>query len=326
MAEPGLLDEFLTRVARVGRGRGPARDPLELCSELLGDKGEVSGLVAALDILEGIEALDREDFLRFCQGLAAWFGVDKVAVEAAIATYHKTGDARVLHEAAEPRSQELIRRINRAPGTTARLVALRARLIDLTRTHPDLKGVDRDFLHLFSSWFNRGFLELRHVDWSSPASALEKIISYEAVHEISGWDDLRQRVADPDRRLSAFFHPAMPGEPLIFVEVALMAEIPGAIGDIIAVKRDPVDPEAAKVAVFYSILNCQKGLRGISFGNFLIKQVVSELQRELPGLSTFVTRSPVPDLRRRADAKGIEAPGIAGLENAWGSWPIPSMI
>lgn len=306
MAERSSLSDLLGRIARVGRGSAVARDPLTLCEELLGDRGEVSGLATALEILDGVETLDDEALGAFFAGLADRFCVDHAALGKVMAEWdgHSAEGARAIHAASEPRSQELIRRINRAPGATARLVALRARLVQHARANPALRGLDGDFLHLFSSWFNRGFLELRHVDWSSPADILEKIIAYEAVHEITGWEDLRQRVADPDRRLFAFFHPAMPDDPLIFVEVALMAEIPGAIGQIINGSRKALDPEAATVAVFYSISTCQAGLRGISFGNFLIKQVVAELQGELAGLNTFVTLSPVPGLRRWAMAGG----------------------
>jgi len=221
--------------------------------------------------------------------------------------------ARMIHSASEPPSQELIRRLNRVPGATARLVAMRGQLLTLLRGNPDLHGLDADFQHLFSSWFNRGFLEIRRIDWSTPAAILEKIIAYEAVHEITGWDDLRQRVADPDRRLFAFFHPAMPADPLIFVEVALVAEIPSAIAPILDQDRDRTNPAEANVAVFYSISNCQAGLRGISFGNFLIKQVVTELQRELKGLDCFVTLSPVPGLRRWVE-QGDNAERILGAE------------
>jgi malonyl-CoA decarboxylase len=160
----------------------------------------------------------------------------------------------------------------------------------------DLAALDRDIVHLLSSWFNRGFLVLRRIDWSSPANILEKIIRYEAVHEIRDWDDLRRRIDPVDRRCYAFFHPALVDEPLIFVEVALTEAIPGAIAPLLAEDRLPVAIERARTAVFYSISNTQRGLGGISFGSFLIKQVVEELQRELPRLENFVTLSPVPGL------------------------------
>src|SRR5436853_3812180 len=182
-----------------------------------------------------------------------------------------------------------------APGGTKALVARRERLMNALDHREDLAAVDADFVRLFSSWFNRGFLVLRRIDWSTPAIILEKIIRYEAVHQIRDWDDLRARIDPPDRRCYAFFHPALVDEPLIFVEVALTRDIPARIAPILAPKREPVEPERATTAVFYSISNCQRGLAGVSFGHFLIKQVVEEVSRELPRLATFVTLSPAPN-------------------------------
>ena len=201
----------------------------------------------------------------------------------------------------KPRRQELLRRLNLAPGGTAALVRMREQLLDALDHRDDLKAVDADFVHLFSSWFNRGFLVLRRIDWSTPAMILEKIIRYEAVHRIRSWDDLRRRIDPPDRRCYAFFHPALLDEPLIFVEVALSREIPDAIAPILSVQRDGVEPDKATTATFYSISNCQRGLAGVSFGNFLIKQVVQEISRENPRLKTFVTLSPAPDFARWLD-------------------------
>jgi malonyl-CoA decarboxylase len=185
---------------------------------------------------------------------------------------------------------------------------MREQLLDAMDHREDLAIVDDDFVHLFSSWFNRGFLVLRRIDWSTPASILEKIIRYEAVHQIRDWEDLRRRVDPPDRRCYAFFHPAMVDEPLIFVEVALTREIPGAIAPILSDKREQVVPDRATTAVFYSITNCQRGLTGVSFGHFLIKQVVEEVSRELPRIANYVTLSPAPnfatwlDRERKSDA------------------------
>jgi malonyl-CoA decarboxylase len=173
-------------------------------------------------------------------------------------------------------------------------VAMRADLLTLMKGNKDLAALDRDVVHLLSSWFNRGFLVLRRIDWSTPANILEQIIRYEAVHEIRDWNDLRRRIDPIDRRCYAFFHPALVDEPLIFVEVALTESIPGAIAPLLAEDRELVPVERARTAVFYSISNTQRGLGGISFGNFLIKQVVEELRRELPRLENFVTLSPVP--------------------------------
>jgi malonyl-CoA decarboxylase len=309
MAERKFLNDLLSRMTLAGRRRrareeGSEKSVMALFDRLLGEEGEASGLVTAMQALEQFEAGSEAEKRGVFDDIAGRYGVDDAALSAAISDW-KAGDtdaARRIHFAAEPQSQDLIRRLNRVPGATARLVKMRADLLAANHSAPELKGLDQDFQHLFSSWFSRGFLEIRRIDWETPAAILEKIIAYEAVHEITGWDDLRQRVADPDRRLFAFFHPAMPADPLIFVEVALLADIPDAIGPIIASERDVIDPADASVAVFYSISNCQKGLRGISFGNFLIKQVVAELQRELPGLQTFVTLSPVPGLRKWAEA------------------------
>jgi malonyl-CoA decarboxylase len=173
---------------------------------------------------------------------------------------------------------------------------MRADLLELMREDGGLAVVDRDFAHLFGSWFNRGFLVLRRIDWSSPATVLEKIIRHEAVHEIRGWDDLRRRIDPDDRRCYAFFHPALIDEPLIFVEVALTQGAPEAIAPLLAAKRSRLAKEKARVAAFYSISNCQQGLTGVNFGSFLIKQVVEEIRRELPKIETFVTLSPAPGL------------------------------
>jgi malonyl-CoA decarboxylase len=191
--------------------------------------------------------------------------------------------------------------MNLSPGGTAALVAMRKEVLGRLREEPVLRPLDSDLRHLFASWFNRGFLELRRIDWQTPAAVLEKLIAYEAVHEIQGWDDLRRRLA-PDRRCFGFFHPALPGEPLIFVEVALVQGLSSAIQPLLA--RDGGEDAArerearADTAIFYSISNCQEGLRGVSFGNFLIKQVVEELKAELPQLTRFATLSPVPGFRR----------------------------
>ena len=228
-----------------------------------------------------------------------------------------------LHFLAEPRRQELFRRLNRAPGGTRALVQLREDLLEFKREDKSLETVDRCLAHLFVSWFNRGFLVLRRIDWSTPANILEKIIRYEAVHEIRDWDDLRRRIDPADRRCYAFFHPALVDEPLIFVEVALTEAIPDAIAPLLAEARPLVTADRARTAVFYSISNCQQGLAGISFGNFLIKQVVEELRRELPRLETYVTLSPVPGfqkwMKKRADSFSPEEAALAAEINdpAW---------
>lgn len=270
---------------------------VELCEELLSRRGEASGVALGREILDRYAELTTGPRIAFFEALAERFGPDRTRLAAAIEAWQKNPSeqaATELHLAAEPRRQELFRRLNLAPGGTAALVAMRAQLLDALVYRGDLKAVDADFVHLFSSWFNRGFLVLRRIDWSAPAIVLEKIIRYEAVHEIRDWDDLRRRIDPPDRRCFAFFHPALVDEPLIFVEVALAKDIPSAIGPILARERDIVSPHKATTAAFFSISNTQKGLAGVSFGNFLIKQVVEDISRDHPSLSTFVTLSPCP--------------------------------
>jgi malonyl-CoA decarboxylase len=278
-----------------GRTQGP-QAVVNLCTELLSGRGEASGVALALEVLDAYQTLDSEGQRVFFAALLQSFGPNEKKLSRAIDAWRATpsdATAAALHFASEPRRQELLRRLNRAPGGTAALVRMRADLIDLKAKHPELAPVDLDFQHLLSSWFNRGFLALRRIDWSTPANILEKIIIYEAVHAIAGWDDLRRRIDPVDRRCYAFFHPAMLDEPLIFVEVALTQTPPAAIEPLLAQSRTHETLEKARTAAFYSISNCQRGLAGISFGNFLIKQVVEELQRELPQIETFVTLSPV---------------------------------
>jgi malonyl-CoA decarboxylase len=274
-----------------------ASDLIDLCEALLSGRGEASGTAMAREVLDRYQDLDEAGRLSFFTILAQVYGPDREKLAQAIESWRaqpNDDDASDLHFSSEPRRQELIRRLNRAPGGTSALVAMRSDLLDQMKGHKDLAALDRDVVHLLSSWFNRGFLVLRKIDWSTPANILEQIIRYEAVHEIRDWNDLRRRIDPVDRRCYAFFHPALVDEPLIFVEVALTEQIPGAIAPLLAADRQLVATERARTAVFYSISNTQRGLGGISFGSFLIKQVVEELRRELPKLENFVTLSPVP--------------------------------
>src|SRR5579859_535660 len=292
----------LLQRGKLDDGKGDADGLIELCEALLSGRGEASGTAMASEVLDRYRDLDVDQRRAFFSALSQKFGPDRDKVNKAIEAWMADpgdGNGGALHFAAEPRRQELIRRLNRAPGGTADLVEMRADLLDLMNGDKkagdkNLASLDRDVVHLLGSWFNRGFLVLRRIDWSTPANILEKIIRYEAVHEIGGWNDLRRRIDPVDRRCYAFFHPALVDEPLIFVEVALTEEIPNAIAPLLAEDREPVAVERARTAVFYSVSNTQRGLGGISFGNFLIKQVVEELRRELPKLETFVTLSPVP--------------------------------
>jgi len=252
----------------------------------------------AREILSRYAELKTGPRIAFFEALASGFGPDRARLSAAATAWtNAPSDAAAakLHRASEPRRLELFRRLNLAPGGTAALVRMRAQLLEAMDHRDHLAAIDDDFLHLFSSWFNRGFLVLRTIDWSTPANLLEKIIRYEAVHAIRDWNDLRARIDSPDRRCYAFFHPALVDEPLIFVEVALTRGIPPGIDPILSAKRERIEPERATTAVFYSISNCQRGLAGVSFGHFLIKQVVEEVGRQIPRLSTFVTLSPAPN-------------------------------
>ena len=302
-----FLADLISSISQRGRALvehaqwvGGRRDlpPLDqMCEALLSSRGEASGVALATMILDRYACMNDDDKCRFLCLLVDQFGADEAGLAQAIASYQAHPDHHhlmALHQAAEPRRQELIRRLNLSSGGTQSLVRMREDLFRFEKGHPGLAALDADFRHLFSSWFNRGFLVLRPIDWQTPANILEKIIRYEAVHAIKSWDDLRSRLAPPDRRCFAFFHPQIIDDPLIFVEVALTADIPASITDVLTDQRVPLDPKKATTAVFYSISNCQEGLRGISFGNFLIKQVVEELTRQGFGLKTFVTLSPVP--------------------------------
>lgn len=287
-------------------------DLATLAGDLVSHRGEASGVAIAAEILARYALLGPEEKVRFLGGLVERFGPDQERVARAVEAWRTDPTPLAvseLHIAAEPLRQELLRRLNLAPNGTFSLVRLREDVLELMGDEPALKVLDTDLVHLFSSWFNRGFLVVRRIDWSTPANILEKLIQYEAVHEIDGWDDLRRRIEPADRRCYAFFHPQLADEPLIFVEIALTTGIPDAIAPLLAPDRRPLAAKEATTAVFYSISNCQKGLAGISFGSFLIKQVVQELKRDLPQLATFVTLSPAPGFAVWLDRERNEEDG-----------------
>ena len=275
---------------------------VKACYKLLESDGEASSIALASRALAIYQRLSSAEKSSFFARLTTDFAAEPGPIDAAYLAYQEVRDNQSLQrlfEACEPRRQELFRRLNLASDGTYELVKMREDLLALLREQPELTAIDDDFAHLFGSWFNRGFLMLKRIDWNTPASILEKIIRYEAVHEIQDWDDLRRRLDARDRRCFAFFHPAIGDEPLIFVEVALHKGLPSRIQPILSgessySKKGIDDPEDADTAAFFGISNCQTGLRGISFGNFLIKQVVQELSQELPQLKYFVTLSPVP--------------------------------
>jgi malonyl-CoA decarboxylase len=272
---------------------------LEACDRLLTEAGESISQKLASEALALYQDLTPESKLTFFLTLAERFNPDVSAVRDMAARYAQSGDAQDLIDLigqAEPPRQELFRRLNQVPHGCAVLVRMRVTLLQHLKKNPSLRLVDADLQHLLSSWFNPGFLSLESLNWQSPAGLLEKIIAHEAVHEIDGWADLRRRL-EPDRRLFAYFHPALPNEPLIFVEVALLTEVPNAIAPLLDRKAvAAIEPKQVKVAAFYSISNCQPGLKGVHLGNFLIKRVAESLQKEFPSLKTFCTLSPIPGL------------------------------
>ena len=271
-----------------------------LCRMMMESDGEYSSLLLAERILNAYEGLGDAERLQFYTLLIEDYDIDVPEIRDAVAEYEQNPDAATLvriTSASEPRRQELLRRINLTPGGTRRLVKMREHLLGTMRDHPQLKRIDADFHHLFNSWFNRGFLVMEPLGWTTPAHILERIIAYEAVHEIASWKELRSRLQPADRYCYGFFHPSMEDEPLVFVEVALTNHIPRGIEEILCGERAIATPESASCAIFYSISNCHRGLAGVSFGNFLIKQVATNLKLRFPQLKTFATISPAPGLR-----------------------------
>ena len=272
----------------------------ELINNVASAKGEVSAILHAEAFMVHCENLNDTDLIKLFEFIRDDFDINPAKISEAAENYNKNRNSNnliKLMKLTEPGRREIFKRCNGITRGTIRLVHLRKRLLDLLVKMPELKAVDYDLVYLLKNWFNRGFLILRPINWETPAHILEKIIAYEAVHQINSWDELRARLAPKDRKCFAFFHPAMQDEPIIFVEVALMKLMPDKIGDILEEERTFLDPDEANVAVFYSISNCQQGLTGISFGNFLIKQVANDLNLEFPNLNKFVTLSPVPGLR-----------------------------
>jgi malonyl-CoA decarboxylase len=269
--------------------------------------GEVSSIAFAGHLLDLIESETNDDLDEYLSYLLEAYDIDTESLLRNIEAYSKDKNDKnlgLIGTFSEPRWIELFRRLNATPGGTHRLIKLRERIKSLLKDGKvHLKSLDAGLLKLFKYWFNSSFLVLEKIDWSTPANVLEKIIEYEAVHEINSWDDLRARLAPNDRQCFAFFHPLIPEDPLIFVEVALTNQIPESIESVIKIDRDEIEYKQINTAVFYSISNCQDGLAGISFGNFLIKKVAHKLKQEISTLDKFVTLSPVPGLMRWMENK-----------------------
>jgi len=311
---PGLLGNLL-RVLRERRGT----DMHFLCRHLLSERGEASQTALATEIINDYNAMNAGQRRAFFQMLCHDFSPEESAIRRAAAAYESSPGPESLaglFAAVEPPRQELIRRINTAPRGTETLVAMREHVIALSSHASNFSVLDADLKHLFRSWFNRGFLRMERISWKTSALLLEKLIRYESVHEINGWPDLHRRL-EADRRCFAFFHPALADEPIIFVEVALANGLTGDSEPLLDIAAPVLPPEKADAAIFYSINNCLKGLRGVPFGSFLIKQVVAELAAEFPNIKTYATLSPLPRfaqaLRDEKNEDGFTHPRLARL-------------
>jgi len=319
MKSPAFIQRLFAPAAKTsGKADRHTRKTVSLCHALLSERGEASGAALAREALAAYRLLAGPALTAFFDVLAEEFAPEPRSVmEAADAYRQEASQSNLiqLQRALEAPRQELFRRLNLASGGTAALIEMRRRLLHEREAQPHWAGIDADLSHLLASWFNRGFLSLQRIDWRTPALVLEKLMQYEAVHEIQGWRDLRRRL-ESDRRCYAFFHPALPDEPIIFIEVALTKAMSAEVQPLLDPDSPVVDPSGANSAIFYSITNCQQGLRGISFGNFLIKQVAEDLGREFPRLAIFATLSPIPGFRRWLAGNAASQPQLAEIAAA----------
>jgi malonyl-CoA decarboxylase len=267
---------------------------------LLSERGGVAGAHLATEALEIYRSLDQPGRRAFLDILNRDFSPNPDEVGSSADAYRNDPSPdNLLHlqRVVEPPRQELFRRLNLAPEGTRALVQIRSQVLREIDGGARLETLAADLGHLLTSWFNRGFLTLQRIDWRSSAAVLQKLIEYEAVHQVQGWHDLRRRL-EADRRCYAFFHSALAEEPLIFIEVALTRGMSDRVQPLLDPDSPVNDPQAADSAIFYSITNCQEGLRGVPFGSLLIKQVVEDLKKSLPRLRTFATLSPIPGFRK----------------------------
>lgn len=319
-----LLQDFLSTIADLRPTFSSAKDERsieDLSRDLLKGEDETSQQRLGRLILGAYEQLNDEEKKRFFRLLTDEMDLDDQQIITYAKAYQTKRDADTLAallQSAEPVRQRYLRRLNQVEGATQVLVHMRADLLRFAKKDKSLKIADLDFAHLFTSWFNRGFLTIQPISWQTPANILAKIIKYEAVHAINDWDDLRSRLQPDDRRCYAFFHPAMPEEPLVFVEVALCKSVPSSIQTVLEERHSSLMEDEVDTAAFYSISNCQRGLQGISFGNSLIKQVVADLSKELPSIKQFVTLSPLPGFAAWAkeNADRLTEGGLSDIEQA----------
>ncbi len=330
-----VIDRALDRVARAFRdvaGRGAPDAPfrpdlpdediprlkarIDAC--LSGPGGETAMRARAADLGRAYLGLSAAGRARFLLTLARDYGLSAAAVDHAVArwseaaadTAARVAAANGLRQALEPPAVRLLAQFVGLPQGVKFVVDLRGELLRLGRREPAVAALADGLRGVLATWFDVGFLDLARIDWNAPASLLEKLVAYEAVHAIRSWRDLKNRL-DSDRRCFAFFHPRMPEEPLIFVEVALVDGMAGDVRRLLDPRAPTRDPATADTAIFYSISNCQDGLAGVSFGNFLIKRVAAELQAELPNLKIFATLSPMPGFRVWLDkAIAAESDGL----------------
>ncbi|MBO6785166.1 MAG: malonyl-CoA decarboxylase family protein, partial [Alphaproteobacteria bacterium] len=323
-----VVDTATSRAARSALNVDPdlpdddlARLQQQIDASLSGRGGEASARSNATELARCFLGLSREGRLRFYRLLTQDYGVEPAHVDAAMTAVQDAVEdpeayGRAITELRtklEPPRMKLFRQFNGLEHGIKFLVDLRADLREMLRDNPDLRPLDADLKFLLSSWFDAGFLVLHRITWAAPADLLEKLIAYEAVHEIRSWKDMKNRL-ESDRRFFAFFHPSMPDEPLIFVEVALVNGIADNVQELLDESAPIADPEQADTAIFYSISNAQRGLSGVSFGDFLIKQVVERLSARLPNVKTFATLSPIPGFRRWLDGRIAEGADLLNHE------------
>ena len=318
---------FLRRMAGAG-APAPVQELAQICDALLAESGEYASTALAGEAVARLRALDDAGRKQFFDVLAANYSPAEAALKDAAAAYQAapTNDNLIkLQQASESPRRELFDRLNMAPGGTAALVQMRSELLKKIKQHPAWRLLDYDLRRRLRSWFNRGFLRLERIDWRTSALVLEKLIDYEAVHAVQGWPDLRRRL-QADRRCYAFFHAQLPDEPIIFIEVALTHGMSARVQPLLDVRAPVGDPMKADCAMFYSITNCQEGLRGISFGNQLIKQVAEDLKSEFPHLRRFATLSPIPGFRSWLEKNATPALAAQIADPAWHLGEIPDAV